>query len=579
MGSSARAATRARIYLSAHAVDLGLALAFSLLTYAAWQVRAHGNLSGLAFSLGNAGIFALSFPFLFALCYAVVRSVWCSLDALGHHAGDEMRPVPFRILWLALGLMWLPWLLVQLPGTLSWDMSGQLVDAMNGGALSAHHPVFFAMLYGALFQFGFALGGVDAGILCITVAQFLVFSASIAFALHRVSLILSVPRRAMCGMVLFFGLVPVFPLFAVSAVKDTLTASTFLLFVVQMSDLALVGSRRRSRFISLPALLAVALGCCLMRYDSVFVVVPVLAAVGLAARLRCERGSFRPIVAAVLAFILLVGYNAVVPTVIDLKPGSIREALSLPIQQVGRYLKEYPDDLDAYEQATLDKAFKPALDEVAAAYTPYVADPVKGMFRYDRENIPLLDFLVVWARLGLRHPDVYLAHLIQGTGGYWDIGGDDYGRIEALPVADPAVGVVVTQILEGENGSKGSPFVSDGGTYAFPGVLTRLHAYVVALESVPVLSLLFKPAAYTWLAIILLARAFTRWGSRMACPALALVLKFGICLLSPLAGSMRYALPLVLCVPIMLCLAAFGTRPTLDAAGAGPAARHLNERD
>lgn len=458
-------------------------------------------------------------------------------------------------------LAWLPYLVVRFPGTTSWDAAYMLTRGLGYYPMTAHHPPLLSWAYAVLFLPFAEAFGVNAGVLVLVAGQAIVFALCISLSLSWVART-GCQRLALLGLV-FFALFPIFPLYATVVVKDAIAAGLMLLFITQVYVLVrwLVGgsSQRRPVLISFPALLLVSAGCCLTRNDSVFCIALTILALVVWQVIR-SRGSFNslfcrmasPGIAIVCSLVLAGIVNGIIFPVLHVEPGNSREALSLPLQQVARCLQEHPDDLEDGERESIEASLVEgaSLESVASAYNPYISDAVKSQFDFDSKPGSLVSFLGAWASLGLRHAGTYAASMMEGTLGYW------YpfvlaGRTEALPAAHDA-----PMHPEGVDNRPGiaNAWMADWGgygEYAFPMAVDMLERGLSTLTSLPMLNVFFSPGIYVW-ALLFTVMALLRRRSAGLIVVLPLLIKFGICCASPLAGSIRYALPIIIGMPVVL---------------------------
>lgn len=212
------------------------------------------------------------------------------------------------------------------------------------------------------------------------------------------------------------------------------------------------------------------------------------------------------------------------------------ELVSVQSQQMGRvyafYHESEPDD--SYEIAT----WLPTVED----YTPYTADPLKTFAIVDKPE-RMWGFLKLWGRVGLRHPITYLDAWLLNTCGYWYLDDTTHARIYGEG-ADTHLGY----LLSGQAETVG--LASDG---YLPGLRALYESLFSANEyqRIPVLSLLFAPALWVWLAALVGVGAASRRDRR----TLALLALPVGCFLPLLLGAcvlIRYAYPLVACVPLVL---------------------------
>lgn len=174
------------------------------------------------------------------------------------------------------------------------------------------------------------------------------------------------------------------------------------------------------------------------------------------------------------------------------------------------YHESEPDD--SYEIAT----WLPTVED----YTPYTADPLKTFAIVDKPE-RMWGFLKLWGRVGLRHPITYLDAWLLNTCGYWYLDDTTHARIYGEG-ADTHLGY----LLSGQAETVG--LASDG---YLPGLRALYESLFSANEyqRIPVLSLLFAPALWVWLAALVgvgaasrrdrrtLALLALRWGASCRC--------------------------------------------------------------
>lgn len=456
---------------------------------------------------------------------------------------------PLLTYWVTLVLLWSSWLIAGLPGNVSYDTMSQLAMGTGLRELSTHHPPLLTYLYTTLFNAGFAVGGVEGGAFLLSVVQVAFFSLVFAYCLVWMRR-MGAPCWVVALSLVFWGVVPVFPIYAQMIFKDTAACAIFVLFVLQIAVLVFYcggGCESRPAVASTPALVLVGLLCCLTRNESVYIVVPSLLASALV--LRKERGALRATIAAacsVLVFWALWGSVAL--PALGVVSGSSREALSLPILQTARCLRDYPDDLSDAEREGLEKVVSGSLEEVAAAYDPTVSDEAKELFDFDGSGA-LSTYLSVWASMGMCHPATYLSVLLESTLGYWypfTSVSQDYSPERANDTA-----VELNYLVSHGYEQEWNAMYRGVGSAWFGGFFRLLNRLAYFLRALPVLGLLSVPATYVW-AAALFCLYLCMQRNRGALLGVPLLVKFMTCLVSPLSGSMRYALPIAACLPLLL---------------------------
>ena len=139
-----------------------------------------------------------------------------------------------------------------------------------------------------------------------------------------------------------------------------------------------------------------------------------------------------------------------------------------------------------------------------------------------------------WLSMGMRHPGVYLDAWLNMIYGYFYP--SDSNTIVCLTLNSPdAGGVALRQ----------SPALSDARL--------ELHNRIYfTLRRIPGVGWLFYVDSVVWVFLLLLAALILRDGLRAAVPYMFFFGTLGICLLSPKSGEIRYLMPILYILPVML---------------------------
>lgn len=556
-----------------------------------------------AFALVLGELASVAFRALDALNDGIARGVRAR-----SRAGSSALPGvhPFALCAVVLAVCWLPFFIVYFPGSLPYDGVRSLNQFVAGAPLENHHPVLMNMLYAVLYQAGTAVGtalgqdlssalspdnlGVFAIVSFQTAVCVLVFSGVVRFVDRS-----NAPAAFTWVTLGFFALFPAWGVFAQDAFKDTLFNGVFALFVLVCGWILLPAARPAvfassgvergrdaggraaatsggSSELALWALLfLVGILVCLTRNNGVYLVVPTLLLVCVFAR------SKQAVAALVGVLVLYVGVTSFLwPAIgVDMK-GNSKEMLSIPFQQTARYVATYPDDVTDEERAAIDAVLP--YDQLAELYMPDLSDPVKESFKLNNSKIEgsteyaeehpdaLRDYFAAWFSMGLRHPGCYIQATIANTYAYFYPGvlvGNEIQR----PIV--WIGMEVGAI---NNGAYQPHYVQSEG------LRTAVANAVYATYDMPVLAWLWSPATYVWgllgsCAYLVHSRfALSRSRGEKACTTrkkelfAAAILTVPLLMLllttvaGPLNGHLRYVLPLVAALPIVLSSLVAGGR-------------------
>lgn len=462
--------------------------------------------------------------------------------------------LPYGAFFLLFLLCYGAVMLAFYPGILNYDFEFEISQFLTGEYL-AMHPVFHSMLTGVLYSLGNALGGsMTAGAAVYSAVQLASLAAMYAgvccFVQKRV------PAPVTVFLAACFAFLPFHGILAVSTVKDAYFSGLCALLCVQLwsiaeSPSAFFSSARRAILLVLTCLFMA-----LVRHNAVFAYVPACVVLFMEGRGQRRRAAL--LCAALLAVCL--GVPRVLETAVDAEETPDSELMSIPCQQLMR-TAEYAD-LSAEEYEALNDWFSGQ----TFRYRPHSADPAKGgNFNYARYQQDPGAFWSTYFSYAARYPVIYLEAFLQNCAGLWNP--DDTSHAHALDGED-------WDYVYLKTGNIAPEIIGEIEAHSY---LPRLRSLLVSSahnsshEQIPLLSLLFRPSIYTYLLLLTTLRLFKQRQKRLALCLLPLwgiftSLVFSACIL------VRYAYPLMTCVPVMLVLAFFaGSACEITPRAAAPA--------
>lgn len=489
---------------------------------------------------------------------------------------------PFAAPALVLALCWLPVLVGYAPALFMWDTNTQIlqwfglpnhisssVDLLDSSVLlTQHHPPLHTALVGLCVQAGISLAGSEnLGIFIYAVLQWIVDILAISWA-FRIAQIVGAPRAPRFVALGFIALVPAYSNYSALVTKDVLFASALLLFAIELvylvfcaasSDGRIAFSRRHAVL-----LVAGALGAALLRSGMIVAVAGgALAATLLLWRMqrRVAREGLRPVSARsllripLIALALVIAANLLLARVVypalAITPSSKREALSIPMQQVARFMRDRPDAVQPEDLRAIDRVLD--APSLARLYDPSKSDPVKATYKEQASSDDLSAFWQTWARLFARDPGCFISATAANYYGYFypahAMSWSYTSYFSSLVMANTETNLIYSDIA--------SYFSFHQLDHPFVRALDGLcSGYRLLFQRLPFLTLTMQAALYDWALVLLTAYAVRR---RRSHPAVVLV-PVWIVLLIALVGPcnattyFRYAYPVALLVPFLALL-------------------------
>lgn len=491
----------------------------------------------LLFSLGSqidqTGTTQLSLTMLRLLCafpvaFAVLLALFaCVLPACRFKSGEEK---PLRSpLWAALLFAcYVPMFLIQFPGSFTYDIYPQALQAA-GGSFSTFHPILHTLFLRLCLNTANWTGSFEkSAALCSLIQMALV---SVFFAACSCSIARSCSRRAGHIALAFFALHPAHMAFASTYTKDVLFSASFaLLSCLCMEELRLGRLSRRHRALQiLCGVLA-----CLLRNNMIYALCAWFLIL-----LLCGRPLRRISVCVLLMLALSLGGNHLLVTLTQAEKGPVREMLSIPAQQFARVRLMAPESLTEDEIRRMDALFNQVSYD---RYDPTIADPIKDRIDSEAFACDPAGAAGLWLSIGAKHPGVYLDAFLN----------------TALPALYPYSQYKVTpkyievgECREGLTQFYGlEPIVQPRRFEAIRQWLNR-EIYDTGADHHPLLRWLFNSGFIFWLLLAhLLYALYSRdWGTAIL--MMLPVMLWGTFLLGPVMQG-RYVYPFLCVLPLYL---------------------------
>ena len=471
-------------------------------------------------------VFIIGYTALLKTCIKVALGLLKSIQFCGGKQGFfEKRAFlkSFGILSVIYGTV----VLISYPGTLCWDVIGQIEQVTKNAGYSAHHPLVHTLLVGGLTMFGQTVfDSYELGLFLYMLLQMFMLSAALA------TTILVLAKRGMKQSGLWFLLVlysitPIYSNLASTAIKDVpfvaLVVGYFICYVMLLEKPERI---KNMKFLAVYVLLQ--LGVILFRNNGLALVV----LSGLGAFIYffkkynwkekliylASAVAVSVVVSKLILFILLYVTNA--------QEGSSGEMLSLPFQQTARYLQHYQMEIDESERSAIEAVLGP-VDEVALRYNPAIADDVKALFKKEATKAEIFEYLLVWVKGFIKHPVVYWDAFYTHVYGWFTPGVSNAIRYETSDTDIVQEGLI-------QNGQK---------------YLIFLYRFA---NRISILGILENIGAYVWGMFFLLFYAKKTKKKEIIYATIPLLVSLLVCMASPCyILHPRYGLPIIATLPFL----------------------------
>lgn len=346
--------------------------------------------------------------------YNILRLLYCIYSVFiykeHHYTKREKLFWLFMPFLVCLMVDWIYLFFVACPGNLTNDSMAQIENIISG-QYSNHHPVYHTMLIKGCFDLANFIGaGVNGAVLTYSLFQSILMAAIFAYTVKTMCE-MGISRWGLAFVSASYALLPYHWAYSVTMGKDVIFGGVVLCFVVTLYRCRCsIGSRGNDIILFISTV-----GFVLLRSNGLFAFVMVVFSL-LISRYNKKKKILSIVLSAFTVAVIMKGpvltYNNVI------QPDTA-ESLSIPLQQVARYISE-EGLLNEEEYNLLNSVMD--VSQVKERYAGWISDPIKNLVRERGGNDIIsgnrLTFLKVWVSLGLKQPTSYVSAWVDLTRAY-----------------------------------------------------------------------------------------------------------------------------------------------------------------
>lgn len=455
---------------------------------------------------------------------------------------NKINKHPFITVFILLILIWLPWMVISYPGISNADTMDQLnqffhrdnswtiktINLLSPDVyINKHHSVFHTVVMGVILKLGNELVsyrfGAGVFIFLQVILMAISFSVMIKYMKNN-----KINSLIILWSILFVGFNPIVVTYVICAVKDTPNAVFNMLYVIFLLQIVRNFDSVYKSKLRLILLLVTILMVLVLRNNGIYTFL-----LSFPWLLLIYRKYWKKIMLTFMIPLVIFGlYDKVLLSSLNVSDGSIREALSVPVMQLSRVVRDKPDAFTDEDIEKIDIVFD--FDRVRGHYDPYVSDGVKEGYNKDATDDDLKSFFGVWFKYLKKYPNIYVESVVNSTFWYFYPGGN----------RDAFYLINSWDSLKDNYNLKCIPMFS-----TIRGVVNKLLYIYYDLPF-----FMNKVAYFDWILIISCFYIIRKKKYKYLIPLSALIAVLLSCLASPLNGSYRYILPIIFSLPIILSI-------------------------
>lgn len=460
-----------------------------------------------------------------------------------------------RFSFLIIFVLWLPFFIVYLPGSATFDGLWQVSMGLDLITQTDHHPWPSTKIFSLLADW-FDLRGSLFFIFPVTCFIFIVTLALYAlccFYWKRIFNLYFKDNKLIWIVPVLFAIVPIYPNYAQTLIKDGIYSASLCLFFTSYVYLVLSRETKINNVTYLVILLSALISFC-FRHNGAYIIIPTLCLTIFI--FGFKRKSVKKIV-LILCFLtsFQLCYKYIFLPASNIQPGSVVETLSLPSQTLAFVIKKNTrlsgeDEINALKYFTSIKG-------VRENFRLGISDNIKPFIRLPVSKDHIKSFLKICKKY---KDDCALGILAQTYLYFYP------GKLStAMPVVytyNDSFGSILSVLKKKDGSTEPAPV-----KYFFSNQLRNIFAYWTEFWTYTFPFSFFMLAAFSsWLifafiATLILKRANLEWYLISVVPMLVLVLN----LLSPVNGDSRYSLPCISfesTIILLICILIKGQRLT-----------------
>ena len=444
---------------------------------------------------------------------------------------------------------WIPRIVLYYPATATGDTMDSLAQFFNvrdlcwsakaihlvnkNVIINKHHSVFFTMLLGSIVKVGKHIGSYEFGMYMFIIFQVLLSAFIFTYLIYYL-VKNRVPNWIVIMSLIFIGISPIISSYVITAIKDTLASAFILLYSVFLVEIIKNHNNfLKSKLFVIMFMFSI-LMILLLKNNALSIII--LSYGSLLLYFIKDKTRLKKVFCiGFLPLIIFLCYDRILLPELGVTGTHKKESFSVPFMQIARVASRGEDNISDKDKKIINKVLN--YKSIKLNYRPELSDPVKNTYRLDVTDKQLNDFWKVYFKYMKKYPKTYIASFVNSTYGYF------------FPEAGETDGI---RILDGRIGKK---TIFDLVLIPSFDLARQNHSQIIVLlKKIPLFFLLNHVAFYSWFLIFSIIYIICKKNYKYLIPLVSFTFIFGSCLISPVNGSFRYILSIVMSVPLIISI-------------------------
>lgn len=307
-------------------------------------------------------------------------------------------------------VLWLPFLMINYPGTITFDALHQLFQFHGYAPLITQHPISSTVFINYFFDFGKFLGSARLGIFLGVLVQTVLLACGFSLVIMLFQIFVKNQNISKILLVLT-GVLPIVVSFFSVVTKDVIFSAAFMIFnfYLAWSLFDEKGERKKLILVNIFIWSTLAL---LFRKNVLYILLLFIFCSIVLMLFKNRYVKITTLLVLVLSIFAFKGIDSGLSNLYHADNRTLkRETLSIPFQQTARYIKYYEDEMTKSELKKIDRVLE--IDGIATRYNPVISDDVKRYYNENSTPNEMEDYFKTWFYEFTQHPTTYFEATIQ----------------------------------------------------------------------------------------------------------------------------------------------------------------------
>ncbi len=456
---------------------------------------------------------------------------------------------PISCIAVLILLFWSPYFVIYFPGIIPSDTVKQIGMHFSNYTWTDHWPVFSTFTFNLPLEIGRILGSDNLGVFLFTGTQTIILAILLSYCINFLKVEGGPPIIYKAWLISILVL-PVYPCNAIQMGKDTNYTICILILILALYKIVKNPDEFFSKTRNLLLFTLTMIYMCLVRHNGIYILISSIGVIFLC--IKNKKNFIRISACFLCAIFIFSGYKMLVPAIVDYNnsnKGIVSEksdvyevsALfsSVVHNTMGRIVLEHKDDLTDEQLKIINTVYYDA-EDLANAYRPEISDYTEGQWRTSISKKDYSEFKKLFIELAVKYPDVLAETFFNKCYSYF------YCNSASKEKSYVWYGINSELIgMEEVNINNNSIYYNHH---------MQFFEYMNAIMKLPIFSVLSYVGIYSWMIIFSIVVVLNKKQYKSLLVIIPLLASLAVCVMSPVNGYIRYALPVIYSSPLLLSL-------------------------